>query len=335
MDEIQKRIDEIKSKLNLDKIQKEIQAIEVESGKPEFWQDTQTAAGKMQQLADLNKTLEEIKELEAMAKIGTGRDLDKKLAQVELKTFLSGKFDELPVIFSIHAGQGGTEAMDWAEMLKRMYLRFFERKGWVFEMVEETAGDEAGIKSVTYLVNGRYVYGYLKYEAGTHRLVRQSPFNADKLRQTSFALVEVLPQVTQAAEVEVKEEDLDTTFFHSSSHGGQNVQKVSTAVRIRHKPTGLVVACQSQRYQEQNRKIALDILKAKLWEIEEKKRAEEERQLKGGRTKASWGTQIRSYVLHPYKMVKDLRTGFETGNPDAVLDGNLDGFIEAEIRQLS
>jgi len=270
-----------------------------------------------------------------MVKVGPGRDLEKILSQLELKTFLSGKYDDLSVIFSIHAGQGGTEAMDWAEMLKRMYLRFFEKKGWAYEMVEETTGDEAGIKSVTFLVNGRYVYGYLKYEAGTHRLVRQSPFNADKLRQTSFALVEVLPQVTQTDGITVKEEDLETTFFHASSHGGQNVQKVSTAVRIRHKPTGLIVACQTQRFQEQNRKIALDILKAKLWEIEEKKRTEEERKLKGGRTKASWGTQIRSYVLHPYKMVKDLRTDFETSNPDAVLDGNLDGFVEAEIRQLS
>jgi len=335
MDEIQKRIDEIKGKLNLDKIRKEIQVIEADSGKPEFWLDTQLAAGKMQQLADLNKTLEEIDKLEEMAKMGTNRDLEKKLAQIELKTFLSGKYDELPVIFSIHAGQGGTEAMDWAEMLKRMYLRFFEKKGWVYEMVEETPGEEAGVKSITFLVNGRYAYGYLKYEAGTHRLVRQSPFNADKLRQTSFALVEVLPQVAQATGVEVKEEDLETQFFHSSSHGGQNVQKVSTAVRIRHKPTGLVVACQTQRFQEQNRKIALDILKAKLWEIEEKRRLEEERKLKGGRTKASWGTQIRSYVLHPYKMVKDLRTDFETSNPEAVLNGQLDGFIEAEIRQLS
>lgn len=335
MDEIQKRIDEIKNKLNLDKIRQEIQEIEADSGKPEFWQDAQAAAGKMQRLADLNKSLEEIKELEELAKTGTSRDLEKKLAQVELKTFLSGKYDELPVIFSIHAGQGGTEAMDWAEMLKRMYLRFFEKRGWVYEMVEETVGDEAGIKSVTFLVNGRYAYGYLKFEAGTHRLVRQSPFNADKLRQTSFALVEVLPQVTQTAGIQVKEEDLETQFFHSSSHGGQNVQKVSTAVRIRYKPTGLVVACQSQRYQEQNRKIALDILKAKLWEIEEKRQFEEKRQLKGGRTKASWGTQIRSYVLHPYKMVKDLRTDFETSNPEAVLDGQLDGFIEAEIRHLS
>lgn len=335
MANFQKRITDIKQKLNLEKIQKEIQEIEADSGKPEFWRDAQVAAQKMQRLADLNKSLEEIRDLEKLAKTGVSRDLEKKLASVELKTFLSGEYDELSVIFSIHAGQGGTEAMDWAAMLKRMYLRFFEKKGWSCELVDETPGDEAGIKSTTFLVNGHFVYGYLKYEAGTHRLVRQSPFNADKLRQTSFAMIEVLPQVKETSEIEIKDEDLEVQFFHSSSHGGQNVQKVSTAVRIHHKPTGMIVACQSQRYQEQNRKIALDILKAKLWEIEERKRQEEERKLKGGRTKASWGTQIRSYVLHPYKMVKDLRTDFETSNPEAVLDGELDGFIETEIRQLS
>jgi peptide chain release factor 2 len=266
-----------------------------------------------------------------MLEVGETNDLEKRLQKLELKTFFAGTYDAADVIFSIHSGQGGTEAMDWASMLQRMYQRFFEKKSWPFDLVEETPGDEAGIKSVTYRVHGRYAYGYLKHEAGTHRLVRQSPFNADNLRQTSFALVEVLP-IIKDSDVEVKESDLEWQFTHSSGHGGQNVQKVSTAVRLRHIPTGIITTAQSERYQEQNRQIALDILRAKLWTLEEEKRKLEQQRLKGGRTQAAWGTQIRSYVLHPYKMVKDLRTDYETSNTEAILDGELDQMIEAEIK---
>lgn len=334
MEDLKERIEKIKEKLNLEKLREEIRRIETLSGEPEFWQNKEKSAEEMRKLADLQKEVEKIEELEKLLEEGRKEELEKKLKELELTTFLAGQYDAFPAIFSIHAGQGGTEAMDWAEMLKRMYLRYFEKKGWNYEVIEETPGEEAGIKSVILKVNVPYAYGYLKYEAGTHRLVRCSPFNVDRLRQTSFALVEVLPQL-QVGDIEIKDEDLEWEFFRASSQGGQNVQKVSTAVRLRHKPTGIVVTSQSQRYQEQNRKIALEILGAKLWSLQQKQAREEEKRLKSGRTKASWGTQIRSYVLHPYKMVKDLRTGYESNNPEAVLDGEIDGFIEAEIHQLS
>jgi peptide chain release factor 2 len=260
------------------------------------------------------------------------KKLKKELAKVELETFLSGPYDKEDAILSIHAGQGGTEAMDWAQMLLRMYLRYGENRGWQVEIVDQTPGEEAGIKSATLMVTGPLAYGYLKGEAGTHRLVRQSPFNADRLRQTSFALVEVLPRIEETPEIKIKEDDLEWQFFRASTQGGQNVQKVATAVRLRHKPTDTTVTCQTQRYQEQNRKIALQLLQAKLWALAEARAKEEKKKLKGGRTKAAWGTQIRSYVLHPYKMVKDLRTGVETKEVDKVLDGELDDFVMAELK---
>lgn len=224
--------------------------------------------------------------------------------------------------------------MDWSEMLLRMYLRYCERMEWKTDILDQTRGEEAGIKSVTIQVYGRFAYGYLKGEGGVHRLVRQSPFNADKLRQTSFAEVEILPEIEESAGIEIKDDDLEWEFFRSSSKGGQNVQKVSTAVRILHKSTGIIVNCQSQRFQEQNRKIALGLLRAKLWELELKKQAQEKRDIKGEHITTGWGNQIRSYVLHPYKMVKDLRTEVEVSNPDAVLNGELDLFVEEELKSM-
>ncbi|MCJ7804790.1 peptide chain release factor 2 [Patescibacteria group bacterium] len=334
MEEIKKRIELVKQNLNLPEIQRQIKEIEVQSSSSEFWQNQAVASGKMKKLGELQKELEEVDQLEKLLAAGQTAELEKRLAKLELKTFLSGQYDASPAIFSIHAGQGGTEAMDWAAMLKRMYLRYFEKKDWPSKIIDETAGDEAGIKSTTIAVDVSYAYGYLKLEAGTHRLVRQSPFNADKLRQTSFALVEVLPQIEENSEIKIKEDDLDWQFYRASGHGGQNVQKVSSAVRLIHRPTGIVVTCQIERYQEQNRRIALDLLRAKLWGLQQAQAKQEEKNLKGGRTKGSWGTQIRSYVLHPYKMVKDLRTGYESANPDSVLDGNLDEFVEAELKSM-
>jgi peptide chain release factor 2 len=335
MNDLKKRLEILKKKLDLDELEEKIKAIEKESAEPDFWQDHQRASQKMKQMADWQKEIEEIEELEKFLAEGKEKEAENKLKKVEIKAFFSGPYDRSNIIFSIHAGQGGTEAMDWTEMLKRMYLKYFDQKGWRYQIIDEVMGEEAGVKSVAMKVSDSFVYGYLKHEAGTHRLVRQSPFNADHLRQTSFALVEVLPQIGETTEIEIKEDDLDWQFFRSSTQGGQNVQKVSTAVRLKHKPTGITVTSQVERYQEQNRKMALDLLRSKLWAREQERVEKEKKRLKKGRTKAAWGTQIRSYVLHPYKMVKDLRTDYETSDVDSILDGNLDGFIEAEVRELS
>lgn len=335
MADLKKRFENLQQRLNLEDLRHQIKEIERESSQPNFWQDNEKASARMKEMAGLQGEIEATEAVEKLLVEGKDQEAEKKLKKLEIKTFLSGKYDRSDVIFSIHAGQGGVEAMDWAAMLKRMYLRYFEKKGWQYEVIDEILGEEAGIKSFTATVSDSFVYGYLKHEAGTHRLVRQSPFNADRLRQTSFALVEVLPRVEEAPEVTIRDEDLEWQFFRASTQGGQNVQKVSTAVRLKHKPSGLVVTCQSQRYQQQNRKIAMEILRSKLWALAEARAAEEKKQLKKGKTMAAWGTQIRSYVLHPYKMVKDLRTDYETSKTDAVLDGELDEFIEAEIVNLS
>jgi len=258
------------------------------------------------------------------------KDVEQLIEKYENLLFLSGEYDKNDVIFAIHAGQGGTEAMDWTSMLLRMYTRYFERKNWKFEIIDEVLGEEAGIKSVILNVYADYAYGYLKSEAGVHRLVRQSPFNADKLRQTSFALVEVLP-IVEEKDVSIKNEDLEWQFFRSGGHGGQNVNKVSSAVRLTHKPTQITVTCQTERYQIQNRENALKLLRAKLWQIEEQKKQHEYDDLKKVKM-ASWGSQIRSYVLHPYKLIKDLRTKYESSKVENILDGDLDGFIESYLK---
>ncbi len=255
-----------------------------------------------------------------------------RLDEMELEFAFSSEYDARNAILAIHAGAGGTESQDWAQMLLRMYLRWAERRGYKAEILDISPGEEAGIKSAVIGVSGDYACGYLKSEHGVHRLVRLSPFDADHARHTSFVLVEVMPEAEADVDVKIQPDDLRVDTFRSSGPGGQHMQKTSSAVRLTHLPTGLVATCQSERSQHQNKEIALKILQSRLLELELAKRAEERAKIKGERIAAGWGNQIRSYVLHPYKMVKDHRTDYQTSNAEAVLDGELDGFITAYLR---
>lgn len=324
MDDLKKRFEKISQSIDREALRREIKEMENQIMQPGFWEDREKATAVSRKLSDKQKTLDTLESLE--------QNLDEKiLKELELKTFLSGPHDGSEAILSIHSGTGGVEAMDWVAMLYRMYQRYFERKNWKFELTDESLGEEAGYKSVSMIVHAPLAYGYLKGEAGTHRLVRQSPFNADKLRQTSFALVEVLP-VIENIELEIKDEDIEFAAFRSGGHGGQNVNKVSTAVRLKHMPTNVTVTAQTERSQLQNRENAMKLLRAKLWVLKQAEKQTQTQSLKHT-TQASWGTQIRSYVLHPYHMIKDLRTLVETSNTDSVLDGDLNQFIDAEVRK--
>jgi len=331
LEELTRKLNNILTKSDLPSKKAELVALERRTYEADFWSDPKKSADILKRIASLKKEIDDLEMMQLLMEEGDIVHARAMITQYEIVLFLSGPYDKGDAVFTIQAGQGGTEAMDWSSMLLRMYTRFIERRGWSFEQVDQVDGEEAGIKSVTIAVHGKYAYGYLKAESGVHRLVRQSPFNADKLRQTSFASVEVLP-IVQDREVEIREEDIEWQFYRSGGKGGQNVNKVSTAVRIIHKPTGIVVSCQTERSQLQNRENALKILRSKLWKLEEEKR---EKTIAGfkSNTLASWGHQIRSYVLHPYKLVKDLRTNYEENNAEKVLDGDLDLFIENYLKK--
>jgi len=335
--------------------QNELDELDRRSADPSLWEDPTAAQallrradelreeiGAWRGLEDRARGLAEIAELaedDPAGSVSLTPDLERDLAalqqdwsRMEGQLLLSEPHDPSPAIVSVHAGAGGTESQDWAEMLLRMYLRWAERNRYRTEILDQTEGEEAGLKSVTFNVSGRWAYGRLKSERGVHRLVRISPFDSQKRRHTSFALVEVMPEVPEDTEVEIRDEDLRVDTYRSSGAGGQHVNKTDSAVRITHLPTGIVVTCQNERSQIQNRERAMAILRARLVERKMEEREAEMAQLRGVHVEAGWGNQIRSYVLQPYTMVKDLRTGVETSNPTAVLDGEIDEFIDGYLR---
>ncbi len=324
-------------------------ALEAQAAAPGFWDNPETAQRIMQEISRLKAEVEHWRSVAArvadaleLAQI-VDDDLYAELAheadalheiveRMALQTLLNGPYDDQNAILGIHAGAGGTDSQDWAQILERMYIRWAEENGYKVEIIERSEGEEAGIKSVTTSIKGEYAYGYLQSEQGVHRLVRISPFDAARRRHTSFTKVELWPDIQGEIAVEVNEKDIKIETYRSSGAGGQNIQKNDTAVRLTHLPTGLVVSCQNQRSQTQNRERAMQILKARLFEMERKKREQQIAALKGENVNAEWGNQIRSYVLHPYHIVKDHRTGCEDANTDAVLNGRLNSFMESYLR---
>jgi peptide chain release factor 2 len=344
-----KKIDETGKLLDLDSLKNKMQQLEEEMKAPDFWSNQKNAQTISQDYQDIKKEIDSFTELKKKAddifELAQSQDeslekeieeqtlaLEKEFAEYEFYLLLNGPYDKSNAIVAIHSGSGGTEAQDWAAMLSRMLLRFCEKRGWQTRVVDESRGAEAGYKSIMFEVKGRYAYGYLKSEHGVHRLVRISPFDAEKMRHTSFALIEVLPELDDKIDIQIDPKDLRIDTFMSGGHGGQSVNTTYSAVRIVHIPTGISVQCQNERSQQQNKETAMKVLKAKLYKLEEEKKAKEKQELRGEYKSAEWGNQIRSYVLHPYHMVKDHRTEYENADPEGVLEGDLLPLSEAYLK---
>ncbi|HEV7571293.1 MAG TPA: peptide chain release factor 2 [Thermoanaerobaculia bacterium] len=348
--DLKDRLQLVRSYFDLDSARKTLDEIEREMSAPGFWDKPETAQDVGRKRARVEKRIasgEEIlnkdSELDVLLELqreGEPVDaeieevmtqLDVEITAIEMTMKLSGEHDERDVILAIHPGAGGTESQDWAEMLLRMYLRYAERKGWSAEIVDYQSGEEAGLKSATVMVRGDYAYGYMKSEHGVHRLVRISPFDAAKRRHTSFASVYVYPDIDEEIQIEINDKDLRVDTYRSSGAGGQHVNVTDSAVRITHMPSGIVVTCQNERSQHKNRDVAMKLLRSKLYQLEVEKRQEDQEKLEGEKKDIAFGSQIRSYVMQPYQMIKDLRTGYEVGDVQRVMDGDLDGFVEAYL----
>ena len=346
-------IAELGNALKIEKITEEAEELEQKTLVPNFWDDAENSSKILRELKQIKDTIEEYENLQIaledaimLAEMGIEENdesvVEEVLAEVDriveiaermrLETLLSGEYDSCNAIVSFHPGAGGTEAQDWASMLYRMYTRWAENHGFTVKLLEWLDGDEAGLKSATVLVEGKHAYGFLKSEHGVHRLVRVSPFDASGRRQTSFASVEVTPELDDSVDIEIKEEDIEVTAHRSSGAGGQHINKTDSAIRIVHKPTGIVVGCQTERSQLQNKETALRMLKSKLAEIKERENLDRIEDIRGEKTRIEWGSQIRSYVFMPYTLAKDTRTGYEDGNIDSVMDGEIDGFINAYLK---
>lgn len=352
----EKPIENLKEALAIDSLKAEVEVLEKESAAPDFWDDMENSQKVMQKIGSLKAKVTGYESLksdyeDALVMIELAdeegdlsllddcttsvKDIETRVEDMTLSTLLSGEFDGKNALLTFHAGAGGTEAQDWAEMLFRMYNRWGERHGYKVSTLDYLDGDVAGIKSATILVEGENAYGYLKGEMGIHRLVRVSPFDSSGRRHTSFASVEVMPEIDDDVNVEIREEDIKMDVYRASGAGGQKVNKTSSAVRLTHIPTGIVVSCQIERSQHQNREVAMRMLKSKLVEIKERENLERIEDIKGDQKEIAWGSQIRSYVFMPYTLAKDHRTGFEMGNITAVMDGDIDGFINAYLKQKS
>lgn len=349
----EQELKDLRDALGYDKLKREIEELEMKASAPDFWDDLENSQKHLQKTGKLKNTVEaydtlcsSFEDLQVLIEMGNEEEdtsligeietsideLEKGLAALRLQTLLTGEYDKNNAILTFHAGAGGTEAMDWVSMLVRMYTRWTERHGFKVKMLDFLDGDEAGLKSATLLIEGENAYGYLKSESGVHRLVRVSPFDASGRRHTSFASLEVMPEIANDSDIEIREEEIKMDVFRSSGAGGQHINKTSSAVRLTHIPTGIVVACQNERSQFQNKEQALRMLKSKLLEIKEREHLEKIEDIKGVQKDIAWGSQIRSYVFMPYTLAKDHRTGFESGNINAVMDGDLDGFINAYLK---